>query len=80
MSEESKRCVECFSEMEAGFVIDLANKAAYQLMWHAGVPDDISKHGFEKDFESLDRSKIAFVNTFRCTKCGLLKSYAHFDD
>ena len=80
MATGSKNCGECFGVMEEGFVIDLANKSAYQLMWHAGVTDDIDKHGFVKNFDELDRSKIAFVKTFRCKKCGLLKSYGQFED
>jgi len=67
------------SPMTQGFVIDIASKSAYQLMWHEGITDDVDKQGFVKKFENLDRSKIAFVKTYKCSKCGLLKSYAHFE-
>lgn len=79
MENKIKICNECMSSMTPGFVIDIASKSAYQLMWHEGLPEDIIENGFVKKFEELDHNNIAFVKTFRCPKCGLLKSYGYFE-
>ena len=42
--------------------------------------DDLfSASSFVKNIEELDREKIAFVRTYRCSQCGLLKFYADFE-
>lgn len=78
MSE--KKCPDCYRDMEKGFIVDVAKDVSFQTMWYGGQEESIEKHGFIEDFDTLDKSKLSFVETYRCTACGLLKSYATFNN
>ena len=67
------KCNDCGAEMETGFLFDQEGLGAD---WHRGVPIPATVFGFETSAYKIDRTQILETRTFRCTKCGLLKSYA----
>lgn len=60
------------TEMETGFLIDQQGRG---VDWHRGVPNPETVFGFETTAYKIDRTQILETRTFRCTRCGLLKSY-----
>lgn len=67
------KCSDCGTEMEAGFLVDQRGLGAD---WHRGVPELAKFVGLETSAYKIDRTQLLATSTFRCTKCGLLKSYA----
>ena len=58
--------------MEAGFVMDRFDDGRRSLQhWMAGLPE----YGFLGGLKTRQRQHLD-VFTYRCTKCGLLESYA----
>jgi hypothetical protein len=57
--------------MEMGFILDRANNGANQARWIAGKP--------ERGFFGLKMGgkRWAEIQTYRCTACGFLESYAN---
>ena len=68
----SKNCPDCQGQMIEGVIADAKDDARYVIpRWLEGHP--------EKSFwgNLKTKGKESFlVETYRCTKCGLLKSYA----
>ena len=65
------RCGRCDGEMEAGFIIDVGHgSSALEPHWARGK--------FEKNVfgEMKGHPPQRRVLTYRCTRCGLLESYA----
>ena len=67
------KCNDCGTEMETGFLVD---QQGLGVDWHRGVPNPETVFGFETSAYKIDRTQMLETRTFRCTKCGLLKSYA----
>lgn len=65
--EEVKKCPECGGDMEEGFVVDHTYGGAVSSKWATYV----KAFGI---FTKMGNSKS--IITYRCTKCGFLKSYA----
>jgi len=59
--------------MENGFIV---GPEAMGVDWHRGVPEPATLFGLKTQQYKIDRTQIMQTKTFRCTQCGLLKSYA----
>jgi hypothetical protein len=71
MADGKKNCPDCGVEMVEGFILDLTYGGMMVPRWVKGRP--------EKSFWTGIKSKgkeCRSVETYRCTKCGLLRSYA----
>jgi len=71
MDVEKKQCPDCRAEMVEGFILDMGHSGRFVSRWVAGPPETSVWTGVKtKGKECL------LVDTYRCVKCGLLKSYA----
>ena len=69
MAGEKRQCPDCRVEMDEGFILDIGAQLAPR--WVEGQPEISIWTGVKakgKDCRS--------VETYRCPKCGLLRSYA----
>ncbi len=66
-----KVCVECKSEMEEGFTVDFSHANSLQTRWHRGKP----AKGWVVEAK-VKTEEMLRITTYRCTGCGLLRSYA----
>src|SRR4051812_40224900 len=64
-------CPRCQGEMEEGFVRDMAHGAQLPSEWVAGAPQWSMWFGLRTSGKERHR-----VETYRCTRCGYLESYA----
>ena len=72
MSEQSPLCPDCSVSMDSGFIVDLTGKAfSEQSSWTKGTPE----RSFWAGLELGDKERLP-IQTFRCPKCGQLKSFA----
>jgi formate dehydrogenase maturation protein FdhE len=72
VANTAKKCPDCGGEMVEGFILDLADSALRVPRWLRGSPERSAWTGVKtKDTECRP------VETYRCTKCGLLRSYAN---
>jgi hypothetical protein len=72
MASEKKSCPDCKGEMVEGFILDMTYGGQLVPRWLAGRPEKSMWTGIKakgKDCRS--------VETYRCTQCGLLRSYAN---
>ena len=76
---DTLKCLRCLEVMDKGFIVDIASNRSYQALWHKGTSNDIENHGHVKDFSDFNKEDLAFIDSYRCPKCGLLESYAHFE-
>jgi hypothetical protein len=69
--EHHASCSKCGGQLEKGFIVDHTGaKFARRSSWKPGDP--------KKSFWSgIDGENAVPVDTFRCTSCGYLESYAH---
>ena len=74
MPERIPTCPECNTNMELGFIPD-RDQAYYAPIWVAGKPIWSAWFG---TIRLKGRTKYP-VATYRCPKCGYLKSYAAAD-
>lgn len=58
--------------MEAGYLLDTTYGNRHPLRWVEGAPERSLWVGL-----TLKDRDVFEVATYRCTACGLLKSYAH---
>ena len=76
MEKEPKPCAECGGKMEAGFIFDRTGGAIIMQRWLKGMPES----GWLQKEPVLSYSargrECRMVETYRCTGCGCLKSYA----
>ena len=65
-----KACEKCAGVMESGFVADFTYGAVIQNIWMEG--------DYEKNWlgAKIKNKKKYLVETFRCTNCGYLESFA----
>lgn len=66
--------------MEKGFVPDLTYGAVKQTVWHKGDPKPATAFGFKMASIDVHGEKGWPITTYRCTDCGVLRSYAPFAD
>lgn len=64
-------CPKCQHDMEPGFVVDHTYGGVASPEWAEGVPDRSIWTGVKMKGKERFR-----VETFRCTRCGFLESYA----
>jgi len=70
-------CPDCGSAMEEGFLPDMSYGGHIEGHWHRGRAEPYLFLGlFKRTQPKLDNNKLLTIESFRCTKCGLLKSYA----
>ena len=67
---ERKKCPDCGAEMVEGFILDLTYGGQLVPRWVEGQP--------EKSWTGVKvkGKECRSVETYRCSKCGLLRSYA----
>ncbi len=68
---KSHRCPKCSTAMETGFLIDSSHKAVRVAHWAAGEPT----YWFLDILRMKGRRRLP-VESWRCSRCGLLESYA----
>ena len=67
----SKACGKCGGTMTVGVIVDQTSRAAFPDRWQKGEPSVSKWWGLRQDKKAqLD------VETWRCTRCGFLESYA----
>jgi len=72
-----KRCPDCDLLMDEGYIVDFADyNAAAASKWAPGKPQWGKLLGFVLGAIKVNKSELMETTTFRCPKCGLLKSYA----
>lgn len=71
MTRADPECPKCRRTMEPGFVLDQAHGATLQSSWVEGAPE----RSFWTGLKLAGRERVP-VQTFRCTSCGFLESYA----
>jgi hypothetical protein len=78
MTKDTLTCPDCDGTMEVGFLPEVTqNGMAGMTVWQAGPPDPQKFLGlFETGTIKVDWKHVVPVTTFRCRRCGLLKSYA----
>lgn len=72
MAKTERKCPDCDGEMIEGFILDMTYGGQLVPRWLKGRP--------EKSFWTGVKSKgkeCRSVETYRCVKCGLLRSYAN---
>ncbi len=71
-------CPDCQERMEPGFIPELADNHMTGLTyWHPGPPEPKRFLGMKINQIRVDWKQVYPVTTFRCPRCGLLRSYAH---
>ena len=74
--DDKKRCPDCDSEMERGFIpLRGHDGGLQQSQWHRGDPEEGKFLGLT-GFMKINKSLLKPITCFRCTNCGLLKYYA----
>ena len=68
---EGKKCPDCRAEMVEGFILDVTHGGTLVPRWLAGQPELSVWTGVKSKGKEC-RS----VASYRCPKCGLLRSYA----
>ena len=80
MSYRDIRCQECSVAMESGFLIDRGQGGEEkQSEWHPGEVQYRTFLGLKFTIK-IDRSRKLKIVTYRCPKCGVLRSYAQSDE
>ena len=73
-----RTCPDCGSAMVDGFIPDATYGAILQTHWYEGDPEKATFLGLPTGLK-VDRQRMIPVWTYRCSSCGLLKSYASHD-
>ena len=71
MASQKKQCPDCRADMVEGFILDMTHGAQLVPRWVAGPPEESVWTGVK-----AKGKECRAVETYRCVKCGLLKSYA----
>jgi hypothetical protein len=71
MAGAEKQCSDCRVEMVAGFILDMTYGGQLVPRWLEGHPEPSIWTGVK-----LKGKECRPVDTYRCPKCGLLRSYA----
>jgi hypothetical protein len=68
----SAKCPKCNGEMQEGFILDAKHDARFRVSsWVAGKPEKSFWEGTK-----VDGKEQHHIQSFRCTCCGYLESYA----
>lgn len=67
---QAKKCPDCNSEMVEGFILDMTYGGQLVPRWVEGQPEKSMWMGV-----TTRGKECRSVETYRCTKCGLLRSY-----
>jgi hypothetical protein len=70
MANGTKKCPDCAREMVEGFILDMTDGGQLVPSWIKGRPEE----SFWTGVKSRGKESRS-VETFRCVKCGLLRSY-----
>lgn len=64
--------------METGFLPEVGDHSITGMTcWHPGPPEMRRFLGLNTGQVRIDWKQVYPVTTFRCPRCGLLRSYAH---
>ena len=69
------KCPECGGKLEEGFIPDATYGQYLQTHWHSGPPEKAMFFGLNLGAK-VSKSRMHPIKTFRCSGCGLLRSYA----
>ena len=71
-------CPDCNVEMESGFIPDSSFDRVVQTCWHRGSPQNQRILGLKTPSGAIkfEPKEMLGITTYRCTSCGLLRSYA----
>ena len=72
MANTAKKCPDCGVEMVEGFILDLTYGGQRVPRWLRGSPEESAWTGVK-----AKGKECRSVETYRCIKCGLLRSYAN---
>lgn len=73
-------CPDCQCRMDLGFLPELADNHITGLTgWHPGAAEVKRFLGMKTHQIRVDWKQVYPVTTFRCPRCGLLRSYAHLE-
>jgi hypothetical protein len=76
--QDTPRCPDCQGIMEVGFLPEITNNNLTGMTtWHPGEPHPQTFLGFKTGMIKVDWKQVHPVSTYRCPRCGLLRSYAH---
>lgn len=76
MSYRDVVCSQCNARMEQGFIINIAEVSEATIAeWHPGEVEYKTFLGLEAGIKT-NKSQMLKIVTYRCPKCGLLRSYA----
>lgn len=67
----SNRCPKCQGSMASGFILDNTDSGYKSSSWIEGAPEKSRWLGLK-----LRGKRRIEVETWRCTRCGFLESYA----
>jgi len=75
---DTPNCPDCDAPMEVGFIPDSSYDRVVQACWHRGKPERKQFLGIKLHTGSIkyEVESMIEITTFRCTSCGLLRSYA----
>jgi len=80
MTMPNTTCAECGGTLQLGFTADRADYSVLtQSLWIEGEPHGAKFLGLNVGLDARDRARYDVV-TYRCERCGLLKSYARPGD
>ena len=72
---EDRKCPDCETAMEAGFIPDMASGAsALQMGWHPGEAEGKRFIGMKAGVK-FDKNAMVPITAFRCPQCGLVRLY-----
>lgn len=76
---KTPNCPDCNSAMEPGFLPDAGYREIRQSYWHRGEPEASRFLGMKVSREAVryDADEAVPITTYRCARCGLLRSFAH---
>ena len=76
---ETKKCPDCDSKMEIGFLPDSQNTVHFSTMWHPGEAVLGTVLGMKTGGVKIDRYQQLQTVAYRCPQCGLVRIYAEND-
>ncbi|CAN5280997.1 MAG: PF20097 family protein [Pyrinomonadaceae bacterium] len=74
MAASKKKCPDCGEEMVEGFILDMTYGSQLVPRWIEGRPEESFWTGVK-----AKGKECRSVETYRCIKCGLLRSYANME-
>lgn len=79
MIDNGYRCSKCGSDMEEGFIAEYNHGNVLVTNWYPGAPKVFKVEAFgvtiAEWMDAYDKRMLP-IQTYRCTHCGFLESYA----